>query len=104
MLGPKISDADFCAYFDAARAGKVLISDEGLEEARRYRYVFVGGFHNERLPGYLRRTQGSCGRREFRRTRSISFFQAPTTQLPEMHGPCANSSRRLPTWGPRSWW
>ena len=50
---PKISDADFHAYFDAARAGKLLISEEGLEEARRYRYVFVGGFHNERLPGYF---------------------------------------------------
>ncbi len=50
---PTISDADFRAYFDAARAGKLVIPDEGLEEARRYRYVFVGGFHNERLPGYF---------------------------------------------------
>ncbi len=50
---PKISDADFRAYFDAARAGKLVIPEEGLEEARRYRYVFVGGFHNERLPGYF---------------------------------------------------
>ena len=50
---PKISDVDFRAYFDAARAGKLTIPDEALEEARRYRYVFVGGFHNERLPGYF---------------------------------------------------
>jgi hypothetical protein len=50
---PKISEADFRAYFEAARAGKLFIPEEGLEEARRYRYVFVGGFHNERLPGYF---------------------------------------------------
>ncbi len=50
---PKISDVDFRAYFDAARAGKLTIPDEAIEEARRYRYVFVGGFHNERLPGYF---------------------------------------------------
>ena len=50
---PVISAADFAAYFDAARAGRLSIPDEALEEARRYRYVFVGGFHNERLPGYF---------------------------------------------------
>ena len=50
---PVISAADFAAYFDAAREGRLSIPDEALEEARRYRYVFVGGFHNERLPGYF---------------------------------------------------
>jgi hypothetical protein len=50
---PKISDVDFREYFDAACAGKLTIPEEALEEARRYRYVFVGGFHNERLPGYF---------------------------------------------------
>src|SRR5580658_3904494 len=50
---PVISAADFGAYFNAARAGKLSIPDEALEEAQRYRYVFVGGFHNERLPGYF---------------------------------------------------
>ena len=33
--------------------GSLTIPDEAIEEARRYRYVFVGGFHNERLPGYF---------------------------------------------------
>jgi pimeloyl-ACP methyl ester carboxylesterase len=50
---PKISDVDFRAYFEAARTGRLTIPDEAIEEARRYRYVFVGGFHNERLPGYF---------------------------------------------------
>jgi pimeloyl-ACP methyl ester carboxylesterase len=50
---PVISAADFGAYFDAARTGRLLIPDEALEEAQRYRYVFVGGFHSERLPGYF---------------------------------------------------
>jgi pimeloyl-ACP methyl ester carboxylesterase len=50
---PKISDVDFRAYFEAARTGRLTIPDDAIEEARRYRYVFVGGFHNERLPGYF---------------------------------------------------
>ena len=50
---PVISPAEFRSHFDAARNGKLSICDEVLEEARRYRYVFVGGFHSERLPGYF---------------------------------------------------
>jgi pimeloyl-ACP methyl ester carboxylesterase len=50
---PVISAVEFAAYFDAARTGRLSIPDEALEEAQRYRYVFVGGFHNERLPGYF---------------------------------------------------
>jgi pimeloyl-ACP methyl ester carboxylesterase len=50
---PVIVPADFRDYFNAARTGKLEIPDEALAEARQYRYVFVGGFHNERLPGYF---------------------------------------------------
>ncbi len=50
---PKIVPAQFRNYFDAARNGKLTIPDEALDQARCYRYVFVGGFHNERLPGYF---------------------------------------------------
>jgi pimeloyl-ACP methyl ester carboxylesterase len=50
---PVIVPAEFRDYFDAARKGKLEIPDDAIEEARRYRYVFVGGFHNERLPGYF---------------------------------------------------
>jgi pimeloyl-ACP methyl ester carboxylesterase len=50
---PAISPADFRIHFDAARKGKLSIPDAVIDEARRYRYVFVGGFHSERLPGYF---------------------------------------------------
>jgi pimeloyl-ACP methyl ester carboxylesterase len=50
---PVIVPAEFRDYFDAARKGKLEIPDDAIEEARSYRYVFVGGFHNERLPGYF---------------------------------------------------
>ena len=50
---PVIVPADFRDYFNAARTGKLEIPEEALAEARHYRYVFVGGFHNERLPGYF---------------------------------------------------
>ena len=50
---PVISPAEFRRHFDAARNGKLSIPDEAIEEARCFRYVFVGGFHSERLPGYF---------------------------------------------------
>ena len=50
---PVISPAAFRRNFDAARNGKLSIPDEAIEEARCFRYVFVGGFHSERLPGYF---------------------------------------------------
>jgi hypothetical protein len=50
---PVIVPAEFRDDFDAARKGKLAIPDDAIEEARRYQYVFVGGFHNERLPGYF---------------------------------------------------
>ena len=93
--GPKISDVDFRAYFDAARAGKLTIPDEAIEEARRYRYVFVAGFHNERLPGYFAENRGSFVRRECPRRRSILYSQARTTPWQAMRGLCASSLRRL---------
>jgi hypothetical protein len=57
-IGPDLTDpvivpAEFRDYFDVARKGRLEIPDKTLERARRYRYVFVGGFHNERLPGYF---------------------------------------------------
>src|ERR1017187_410096 len=50
---PVISPAEFRACFDAACAGRLSIPVEAAREARRYRYVFVGGFHNEGYPGYF---------------------------------------------------
>jgi len=43
----------FCKWFDAASEGKLDIPAKVSRTARRYRYVFVGGFHNERMPGYF---------------------------------------------------
>ena len=50
---PVIVPAEFREYFEAARKGKLQIPAEALGEAQGYRYVFVGGFHNEGLPGYF---------------------------------------------------
>ena len=40
-------------WFDEACVARPSIPVEVKRAARRYRYVFVGGFHNERLPGYF---------------------------------------------------
>jgi pimeloyl-ACP methyl ester carboxylesterase len=47
---PVVSPDEFRAWFDAARAGRLVIH---AGAARGFRYVFVGGFHNERMPGYF---------------------------------------------------
>ncbi len=52
-VGSRVSPAEFRAWFDAASGAKPSIPAEVKRAARRYRYVFVGGFHNERLPGYF---------------------------------------------------
>jgi pimeloyl-ACP methyl ester carboxylesterase len=43
----------FREWFDAACSGRVIMPDAVERNARRFRYVFVGGFHNERMPGYF---------------------------------------------------
>jgi pimeloyl-ACP methyl ester carboxylesterase len=48
-----VAPAEFRAWFDAARQARLSIPAEVRQTARRYRYVFVGGFHNERMPGYF---------------------------------------------------
>jgi pimeloyl-ACP methyl ester carboxylesterase len=53
VTGPLVSAAEFQSWFDAARAGRLSIPAETARNARRFRYVFVGGFHNERMPGYF---------------------------------------------------
>ena len=49
----RVSPAQFRTWFDAAREGKLDIPAKVSRTAHRYRYVFVGGFHNERMPGYF---------------------------------------------------
>jgi pimeloyl-ACP methyl ester carboxylesterase len=50
---PPVSPAEFRAWYDEAREARMSIPVEVRQAARRFRYVFVGGFHNERLPGYF---------------------------------------------------
>jgi pimeloyl-ACP methyl ester carboxylesterase len=48
-----VSAAQFRKWFDAAREGKLQIPAKISRTARRYRYVFVGGFQSEGMMGYF---------------------------------------------------
>jgi pimeloyl-ACP methyl ester carboxylesterase len=48
-----VAPGEFRAWFDQASAGRLAISADVERAAGRFRYVFVGGFHNERMPGYF---------------------------------------------------
>jgi pimeloyl-ACP methyl ester carboxylesterase len=48
-----IAPADFQHWFADSCAGKLRILVAVEKEAQRLRYVFVGGLHNEFLPGYF---------------------------------------------------
>lgn len=49
----EVSPVEFRAWFDAARRGRLEIPDQIAENARRYRYVFIGGLHVGAMSGYL---------------------------------------------------
>ena len=51
--GPDTAATRFRRGFEAAGAGSTAFPGEVEEGARRFRYVFVGGFCNERMPGYF---------------------------------------------------
>jgi pimeloyl-ACP methyl ester carboxylesterase len=53
MVSPAISPESFRGWFDAAVGGRLAITSEAKLAARRYRYVFVAGFLNERMSGYF---------------------------------------------------
>src|SRR5271157_2667095 len=48
-----VTPEEFRAWFDTARQGRLEIPDEVSRNARRYRYVFIGGLFNEQMPGYF---------------------------------------------------
>jgi len=50
---PAVDPRDFQLWFDVASQGKLEIPTEVEREAQRYRYVFVAGFWNERMPSYF---------------------------------------------------
>jgi pimeloyl-ACP methyl ester carboxylesterase len=51
---PVISPAEFRARFDLALAGKLSVPADVKRAARRYRYVFVGGFMSEGMSEYFK--------------------------------------------------
>jgi pimeloyl-ACP methyl ester carboxylesterase len=51
---PAVSPAEFRAWFEAARRGDLVIPGDVERNALRFRYVFVGGFANERMAGYFK--------------------------------------------------
>jgi pimeloyl-ACP methyl ester carboxylesterase len=52
---PGVTPAEFRGWFEAAREGRLAIPATVERGARRFRYVFVGGFRSERMPGYFAR-------------------------------------------------
>ncbi|RUL85920.1 hypothetical protein [Tautonia sociabilis] len=50
---PKIDPEEFRSWFREASEGRMPLEKGVLEQARGYRYVFVLGLLNERMPGYF---------------------------------------------------
>ncbi len=50
---PVVAPADFQRWFASSCEGRLRIPERVEGRARRFRYVFVGGFLNERMPGYF---------------------------------------------------
>jgi pimeloyl-ACP methyl ester carboxylesterase len=50
---PAVDPAEFRGWFDAAVAGRLRVPPAVAARARGFRYVFVGGLRNERMPGYF---------------------------------------------------
>jgi hypothetical protein len=53
LSDPLIAPADFQHWFSASCDGKLKIPPAAVKKAQSFRYVFVGGFHNEFMPGYF---------------------------------------------------
>ena len=50
---PAVTPADFQRWFASSCEGRLRIPERVEGRARQFRYVFVGGFLNERMPGYF---------------------------------------------------
>jgi pimeloyl-ACP methyl ester carboxylesterase len=50
---PIVAPSEFRAWFDRACEGRLPVPAEVEQGAGRFRYVFVGGFRNERMRGYF---------------------------------------------------
>lgn len=50
---PAVTPADFQRWFASSCEGRLRVPDGVEVRARGFRYIFVGGFLNERMPGYF---------------------------------------------------
>jgi pimeloyl-ACP methyl ester carboxylesterase len=48
-----LTPGEFRGWFEAASRGRLRVPESVARRARGFRYVFVGGFQNERMPGYF---------------------------------------------------
>jgi pimeloyl-ACP methyl ester carboxylesterase len=51
--GAPVTEQQFGVWFDAASAGRLVVSEPTARRAAGFRYVFVAGLGNERMPGYF---------------------------------------------------
>jgi pimeloyl-ACP methyl ester carboxylesterase len=51
--GAPVTEQQFGAWFDAASAGRLVVSEPTARRAAGFRYVFVAGLGNEQMPGYF---------------------------------------------------
>lgn len=101
---PVISAADFGAYFDAARKGKLEIPSEAPRKPSAINTSLSVDFITSGCPDTSPRTPKSFERRGFSSRRFTSSIRALKKPLPEIHVSCASGSRRSPVKAPRSWW
>ena len=97
---PAVSPAEFRAWYDAALRGRLSMPADVSRSARRFRYVFVAGFHNERMPGYFSQNARSFALAAYPGGQSISCIPARTKRWPETPAPFARSCWRSPEEGP----
>lgn len=50
---PAVTAEQFQGWFEAAERGRLRVPEEAARRARGFRYVFVGGFAGELMPGYF---------------------------------------------------
>lgn len=77
---PAVAAPAFREWFDAAAQGTLRVPAAVAQQAATYRYIFVGGFANERMPGYFAQSERALRARGVPR-RAIHFI------FPSSHRP-----------------
>ena len=75
---PALSPGEFRAWFDSASRGCLEMPGSVERNAQGFRYVFVSGFHNERMPGYF--TQNARELRDRGISRKAIHFVEPSSR------------------------